>query len=283
MRKFILLFIAFFGMGISSAATISQKPDIRLYTLDCGNITMRDGYDFSDIGYYQHKTLYFSDPCFLIKHPKGWMLWDTGIGDKYYQHPLNDNSHGYILNEPKTFISQLHELGLEPNDIRYLGLSHTHWDHTGNANLFQGPTTWLLQRSEYTDLQNKYPLSKEQNDSFASVIQSDRVHKLLLNGDYDVYGDGTLVILYTPGHTIGHQSLKITLPKSGVIILPGDLYHTRQAFQHELVPSYNYNRADTLASMKRIEGILAINKGRLIVQHDDKDIKSLPQIPNYLN
>ena len=91
------------------------------------------------------------------------------------------------------------------------------------------------------------------------------------------------MILYTPGHTIGHQSLKLTLAKSGVVILPGNLYHTRQAFQHELVPSYNYSRADTLASMKRIEGIQVTSKGRLIVQHDDKDYKSLPKFPDYLN
>ena len=107
--------------------------------------------------------------------------------------------------------------------------------------------------------------------------------KQMIDGDYDVFGDGSVMILKTPGHTPGHQSLEVRLKKSGVVILSGDLWHLRDNYKFRRVPPFNVERADTLASIDRVTTILKNTKGRLVVQHDPNDFKALPKFPKYLD
>lgn len=247
------------------------ESNIQLYTLNCGSADIHDGVAFSDTYFYGHKPLHLVDPCFLIKHPKGWMLWDLGFGDVYVGHATGHTVRGTVMtiNVPVSLISQLEQLGLTPEDIHYVSVSHTHFDHIGNANLFK-KATWLIQEREYQSIQN-------------TPIAHVMLNKTFLQGDSDVFGDGTVIILNTPGHTIGHQSLQIQLAKAGTIVLSGDVYHTKAARIHKLVPTFNYSRAETLASMLRLESIIQNTHGRLIIQHAPQDYAELPVFPQYLD
>lgn len=253
--------------------------DTRLYALDCGSLDMHDIASFSDTQFYSHHPMRLADTCFLIKNPNGWLLWDLGLGDQYLDHPFEDKKHHTTLTVSHSLVSQLKQLGLTPNDIQYVALSHSHFDHTGNAKLFTH-ATWLLQRSEYQFIQQK-PLSSAVADNTFQLLSG--VNKILLDGDYDVFGDGTVIILRTPGHTPGHESLEVVLPHKGVIIISGDLYHMRQSEEFKQVPAFNTSRSETLASMARIDGVLHNTHGRLIIQHDPSDFASLPKIPQYLD
>lgn len=272
-------FITANSLHAESSQTAAAPIDVRLYILNCGYIDMRDGSSFSDTNLYPHQPLHLADPCFLIKNPKGWLLWDLGLGDQYINHKLEDTKHGFTFTVPVSLTAQLKQLGLTPKDIQYVAISHAHLDHTGNANLFT-QATWLVQQAEYQFIQQK-PLPFSVANNFFQILSG--AHKILLDGDYDVFGDGTVQILRTPGHTPGHQSLEIVLPHQGVVILSGDLYHMRKSYLLKQVPVFNNSRADTLASMARIDGILHNTHGRLIIQHDPNDFAALPKIPKYLN
>jgi glyoxylase-like metal-dependent hydrolase (beta-lactamase superfamily II) len=272
------LMVASWSTTIAAATNSSSAgSDIRLYALNCGYIDVQDMASFSNTNFYPHKERRLADPCFLIKHPKGWLLWDLGLGDQYVNHPTEDKKHQIVITVPVSLVTQLKQLGLTPNDIQYVAFSHTHFDHTGNVGLFPN-ATFIMQKTEYEYTQQK-PLSSAVTDDLFSILKNKR--KTLLTGDYDVFGDGTVQILSTPGHTPGHESLKLQLPKRGVVILSGDLYHTREAYLHKLVPTFNTSEADTLSSMRRIDSILQDTHGQLIVQHDLGDFSSLPKIPNY--
>jgi len=272
------LVIAIFTHNIAYAST-PITSDIRLYSLNCGIINVHDGEDFSDIGYYKHRPLVLSDPCYLIKHDNKWMLWDLGLGDKYLGHTAENKKFGVTLSVSVSLVDQLKQLGLAPNDIEYVAISHDHFDHTGNIGLFP-QATLLIQKLEYISIQQHPAPIGMSRDLYHSIR---KMQKILINGNYDVFGDGSVTTFRTPGHTPGHQSLKIKLPHSGVIILSGDAYHTRDAYKHKLVPVYNASRADTLASMERIDGIVDVTNGRLVIQHDANDFKDMPKFPKYLN
>jgi glyoxylase-like metal-dependent hydrolase (beta-lactamase superfamily II) len=108
------------------------------------------------------------------------------------------------------------------------------------------------------------------------------VHQKIITGDYDVFGDGSVRILRAYGHTPGHQVLLVHLARSGNVILAGDLYHTRDNREHRRVPDVNTDRADTLASMDRVEHLAERLHARVIIQHSPEDFRSLPKFPAYL-
>ena len=99
--------------------------------------------------------------------------------------------------------------------------------------------------------------------------------------DKDVFGDGTVIMLRTPGHTPGHSSLLVKLAQMGPVILSGDAVHFRENYDSDGVPAFNYDRAQTVASLERTKKILANLKGQLIIQHDARDIEKLPMFPAF--
>jgi len=255
-------------------------PDLRLYTLDCGHATFKDMAQFSDTGEYDGKTGDIAVPCFLIRHPKGILLWDTGLGDKFAANKDGiDMAPGVHLSVRVTLISQLKVLGLTPQDVNFLVFSHLHWDHTGNANEFPG-ALWIINRRELNAA-----LATPPPDGIDPATFSDykTAKTQLIDGDHDVFGDGTVRILAAPGHTAGHQVLELKLPQTGTVILSGDLYHLRTNREFMRVPLGNASRAETLASMNRIETIVKNTKARFVVQHDPQDFQALPKFPGYLD
>ena len=253
--------------------------ELRLYVLDCGHATFKDMGEFSDTGEYDGKSGEVAAPCFLIRHPKGDLLWDLGLGDRFAAFKEgSDAAPGVHITVPLTLVSQLQALKLEPKDISYVAFSHLHWDHTGNANEFP-EAVWIMNKAELNASTALPPPNGVLPDTF-SAYKSAKVETI--EDDYDVFGDGSVMILRAPGHTPGHQVLKLKLQKSGTVILSGDLYHLRANRDFKRVPVFNANRADTLASMGRIETLLKNTAGRLIVQHDPHDYQALPKPPAFL-
>jgi glyoxylase-like metal-dependent hydrolase (beta-lactamase superfamily II) len=259
---------------------LARPAELRLYVLDCGHATFKDMGGFSDTGEYDGKPGSIAAPCFLIRHPKGDLLWDAGLGDHYnYPKEGSDAAPGVHVTVPVTLIAQLQSLNLTPKDVNYIAFSHLHWDHTGNANEFKD-SVWIMNKAELAAASVLPPPGGVLPETWSAYKNAKTE---AIEGDYDVFGDGRVMILRAPGHTPGHQVLKLKLPKSGTVILSGDLYHLRTNRLFKRVPVYNADRADTLASMSRVETILKNTHGRLIVQHDPKDFQGLPKPPGYLD
>jgi N-acyl homoserine lactone hydrolase len=267
----------------TAADAAGTVPGVRLYAFDCGRIDFKDMAFFSDTGEYDGKSGSLVDPCFLIRHPKGTLLWDTGLGDALMGRNDPANEAGVSVHVQVRLIDQLKSIGIMPSDVTYVAFSHFHLDHTGNANAFKG-STWILNKAEL-DWALGAPTPPVVDLKTFSAYQT--VKTQVISGDYDVFHDGTVRILRTPGHTPGHQVLLLKLPKSGPVLLSGDLYHQRSdrpragAKGGRVMPG-NTSRADSLASVDRVETILKNSHARLIIQHDPEDFKSLPVSPAYL-
>jgi glyoxylase-like metal-dependent hydrolase (beta-lactamase superfamily II) len=214
----------------------------------------------------------FVDNCYLIHDAQGWLLWDTGVADAIAamadgQPPADPK--GVHWRRPKTLASQLDQLGVKPADIKFVAVSHSPGDHIGNVELF--PQAMLLvQKAEY-----EWP-----GPSGASRFK--REHPVTkLEGDYDVFGDGNVTIISTPGHTPGHQSLLVKLPKTGTLILSGDAFHFKSNWENRGVPVNNTDKEQTLASMQRIADLLAKEKAQLWINHDKAQRDSLKMAPDF--
>lgn len=271
-------------LSIAEAAPAGAEPAsdapaaaIRLYTLDCGLTEFTDADVFSDTGEYKNKYLALPTPCYLIRHGKDWLLWDTGLSDKLAGEPDGKKIFGGRFSVKRTLIAQLSALGLKPADIRFVGLSHLHFDHTGNVGLFRN-STFLIATEELAAARARKPPFGVDPASIAPLTKA-RIETSDL--DHDVFGDGSVQMLKTPGHTDGHRSLMVRLPKSGVVLITGDLYHTRQNYEKGSVPRIN-QRADTLASMERFAKIRTNTDARVVVQHAPEDFAAMPPFPQFL-
>ncbi len=263
-----------------ACACHARTAELRLYSLDCGHAMFKDLSGFSDTGEYDGKSGEIAVPCFLIRHPKGDLLWDTGLGDHYnFPREGTDVAPGVHVTVPVTLLAQLQSLGVAPKEVNFVAFSHLHWDHTGNANDFPD-SVWIMNKAELGASLVLPPPGGVLPETW-SAYKSAKTETI--EGDYDVFGDGKVMILRAPGHTPGHQVLKLKLQKSGTVILSGDLYHLRADRTFRRVPVYNANRADTLASMIRVESIIKHSGGRLIIQHDPRDFSLLPKPPAYLD
>ncbi|MBO4222422.1 MBL fold metallo-hydrolase [Bradyrhizobium neotropicale] len=254
------------------AGAQSEKSGVeKLYILNCGEGVAGDISRWSP-GVNEGKSMDFVDNCYLIKHTQGWFLWDTGIPDAVAGMPnglVPADPKAVIWRRPKTLAAQLDEIGLKPSDIKAMAVSHTHPDHIGNVELF--PTAMLyVQRAEYdwpgADNQPRFkaehPVTK-------------------LDGDRDVFGDGSVTILATPGHTPGHQSLLVKLPKTGSVVLSGDAVHFRDNWDNRRVPSMNASKEQTTASMQKIAETLTKAKAQLWINHDKAQRDSLKMAPAF--
>jgi len=267
-------------VAVPSGPALAANPveDVRLYAIECGRIDVKDLGAFADTGEYDGQSGTLTVSCYLIRHPKGTLLWDTGLSDKLAEDKAGIDLGGFKLTVVKPLIDQLKSIEVTPADVTHLAVSHFHFDHTGNANTF-GASTWIINRAELAWAgSTPTPFGVDPSTFSASKTVKTR----LIDGDFDVFGDGSVRILKTPGHTPGHGVLAVKLKKSGVVILSGDLYHTHENRTLRRVPGFNYERADTLASMDRVEKIVKNTKARFIVQHDGKDVASLPKFPAYL-
>lgn len=238
----------------------------RMYVLYCGDIALENAAEFTP-GATGPGAL--SVTCYLIKHRDGWLLFDTGLGDQIAAMPAGFKSQVGLWTVKRTLASELAELGLKPFDITYLVLSHSHPDHVGNLGLFKGATL-VVQKAEYDW---KLPDGKPRFDPAQKVITA--------AGDYDVFHDGSVVLISTPGHSPGHQNMLVRLPKTGAILLTGDSVHTKANWDGHKVPSRNFNVPQSLASLDRMAAVLKENNAQLWIGHETSEVPLRKYAPAY--
>ncbi len=263
------------GGAPAEGDVVSAPASVRLYVFDCGTLVVADAGRFS-LTADDVSTLDLSVPCYLIEHPDGRLLWDAGLSDDLAEGSPHTQENGTVTTVTRTLAAQLEELGLTPSDVTYLALSHMHYDHAGNANLFAG-STWLVQRLEHEaafgDVQGFFDRSL-----YADLESAETV---ILDGDHDVFGDGTVVIKSAPGHTPGHQVLFVNLSDPGPIVLSGDLYHFPESRLLKRVPTFNFDEAQTIESMDLVEDFRSETGARLWIEHDSAAYARLEKSPAY--
>ena len=229
----------------------------RLYILNCGEGVAGDISRWSP-GVNVGKSMDFVDSCYLIKHSQGWLLWDTGLADAIAAMPEGQrpaDPRATHWRRPKTLASQLEQLGVKPSEIKYVALSHSHPDHSGNIAMFPQSMV-LVQKAEY-----EWP-------SPAGPRFRPELSVTKLEGDHDVFGDGSVTIIRTPGHTPGHQSLLVKLRKTGAVLLSGDAVHFKDNWDNRRVPDINDNKEQSSASMQRLADTIAKETAQLWINHD---------------
>ena len=219
--------------------------------------------------------------CYLIRHPDGLMVWDTGIPAFVAQRPNGLSVAGgkinFFLETP--FPEQLKRQGISPDSIRHLGISHMHPDHAGNANAFSN-ATWYVQQAEYDAA---FGADARKFNFIPKTYQKLKNGKVVkLKGHHDVFGDGSVVIIPAPGHTPGHQVLLLRLP-SGPVLLSGDLWHFTSNRKHDRIPGFNFDLQASRNSMTAINSLLAVTGAKLLIQHDVDQNRSLAHAPKSLN
>jgi N-acyl homoserine lactone hydrolase len=256
----------------------APKPpkSLRLYIFDCGVLKPADARSY---GFDQVAELKMSVPCFLVAHPKGAMMWDVGVvPDSDFKGDGSPVSQGFI-EVSKPLKPQLEALGYEPEDIKYLAFSHYHIDHTANANMFAG-STWLVEQAERDIMFSDKPAPVRVEKNF-SALKDSKTTILPATSDYDVFGDGTVIIKPAPGHTPGHQVLFLKLPKTGPLLIAGDLYHYNEERNTDHVPSFEYNKEQSLASRAKVEQFLKTSGAQLWIEHDYAANAKLKKAPAY--
>ena len=256
---------------------------LRLYVFDCGKLKISDtsvyGFAPSDLAATDMPV-----PCFLVAHPKGTLIWDTGVlPDKLLASgSMTQGNPGStaMATVTKPLKAQLAEIGYAPEDITYLALSHCHWDHTANANDFAG-ATWLVRQEEHDAMFTQPPTFSRclTPQTFSALKNSKTV--ILKRDEYDVFGDGTVIIKSAPGHTPGHQVLFLKLRQTGPVVLSGDLYHYPEERAQHRVPKTDFNRDQTAASRAAIETFLKKTGAQLWIQHDLTANAKLKKAPAY--
>ncbi len=248
-----------------------QPPQsVRLYVLDCGKITPAN-VDAYGLKPSEVVTMNMITPCFLVVHPRGTLIWDTGeIPDSAFKDGVSPQKlNNFTVDRP--LLPQLAAIGYTPTNITYMALSHYHGDHVANASLFAG-STWIVQKGDRDPILAPRPANPPATGRvpdaklFEGLGNSKTV---LLNGeDHDVFGDGSVVIKSTPGHTPGHQSLFLKLAKTGNILLSGDLYHYPEEITFKKIPSFDTNKEQTAKSREMIDDFVKQNHAQLWIQHD---------------
>ncbi len=256
------------GACVGLEASAQAAPDMALMRLDCGtpqppvavNERFSDTYTLGDL------KLQFVYSCYLIKHGDEYLLWDTG-------HAMTTPN----LAPKVSLVDQLAKIELKPDDIKYVGISHYHPDHTGQVNSFAKATLFIGQR-EWDAISSPKPAGGVNFKPFETWLKGDSKVEPIPN-DKDVFGDGSVIMLNTPGHTPGHHSLLVKLPQKGAVLITGDAAHFHENYDTDGVPSFNYDRAQTLASLARLKKIAANFNATVIIQHEARDVEKLPAFP----
>jgi N-acyl homoserine lactone hydrolase len=264
------LLISLAWAGVSWAA--APAPEISLTRLDCGKTTeLTDFSRFSDVMGFSGLKIQLTFSCYLIKHGDDYMIWDTG-------NAANAPGAAPAATAPKSsLVEQLAVLKLKPEQVKFVGISHYHGDHIGQVASFP-QATLLIGKGDWDVITDPKPNPATAPANFAHwTTGGGKVEGV--SGDKDVFGDGTVVMLNTPGHTPGHHSLLVQLAAMGNVMLSGDLAHFRENYDSNGVPTFNTERADTLASLDRFKKLAANIKATVIIQHDARDIEKLPAFP----
>jgi N-acyl homoserine lactone hydrolase len=270
-----------------SAALKAKAPrSVRLYVFDCGVIHSSDMARFN-LKKEDVPNTDMSMACYLIAHPKGNLIWDTGAvpddswtpnGSMVSQKITLPDGSVHDVAVDKTLRGQLAEIGYSPSDINYLVLSHYHYDHTGNANEFAS-ATWLVPQIERDVMFGGKPSGPFHLSTFSALQKSKTI--IIKDKEYDVFGDGSVIIKSAPGHTEGHQVIYVKLAKTGGVLLSGDLYHYVAERTLDRVPTFDFSGEQTRASRKDVDAFLKKTGAQLWIQHDLEGNAKLKKSPQF--
>ncbi|MDQ7981828.1 N-acyl homoserine lactonase family protein [Paraburkholderia sp. SARCC-3016] len=259
--------------------TQDQAAIERLYILDGGVAQVDDASIYSpgvDVG----KPMTLSCNAYLLRHRGEWMLWDTGTQDDLIDEPQGRViAHGIRGTVSRTIASQLRAISVHPDEIGTLAISHAHYDHVGNCRLFRS-ARWIAQKAEYEAMFGANPDAYGFRPELYESLRDNEIERI--EGDHDVFGDGAVRIISTPGHTPGHSSLLVTLPDAGRILLSGDVAHNRRNFGCRCVPAFNANALQSIASMNKVDELLESEGATLWVNHDVVQNGTLPHAPQWI-
>jgi N-acyl homoserine lactone hydrolase len=257
---------------IAATSAYAQAPaTLTLTRLDCGKTTtLADVSRFTDVAAFPGLKVQLTYSCYLIKHGNEYLVWDTG-------NPMATGASPPPTAPQSSLIDQLAQLHLKPEQITFVGISHYHGDHIGQVASFP-QATLLIGKGDWDALNDVKPNPVINPANFAHWISGGgKVDPV--PGDKDVFGDGSVIMLNMPGHTPGHHSLLVKLKEKGNVLISGDLAHFRENYDSNGVPTFNTNRADTLASLDRFKQLGTNLHATVIIQHDARDIDKLPAFP----
>ena len=263
--------------ALCSAAVSAQAADVALARLDCGGSPAPVGVaSFSDTLEHPDLKLQLTYSCYVVRHGDRVLVWDTG-------NPLDGSPRA-----PKSsLVDQLARVGIKPEAVEFVGISHHHGDHTGQLASFPGATL-LVGQGDWDDVRAADAPAGMDAKAYAArrapfapwTTGGGKVEPL--KGDRrDLFGDGTVQLISLPGHTPGHHGLLVKLEKTGYVLLTGDVTHFHENYRSDGVPTWNTNRADSLASLDRFKKIAKNLKATVIIQHDPRDVAKLPVFPEF--
>jgi len=275
-RALVLLIAGTVLSGVCAYAASGQAPpEVKLWRLDCGTTYIADLNIFSDTRAYPGQGKALTASCYLVKHGDRYMLWDTGLPASMKGAKIDQKTGGAMIT--KTIVEQLGELGIQPEQIELIGVSHYHYDHVGQAESFPGATLMIGKRD--LDALSATPPAFGANPAALKTWIGGSGKSMPVTGDRDVFSDGSVTMIDTPGHTPGHHALIVKLGSGKTILLTGDLAHFQENYASSGVPTFNTNRADTLASLDRFKALARNLKATVIIQHEPADIAKLPAFP----
>jgi glyoxylase-like metal-dependent hydrolase (beta-lactamase superfamily II) len=280
-RRFVIT-VAVLAVAMLTSTGAQQRPaavtTVRLYVFDNGSIRGLDPKLFN-FTRQELKEVDFTNTSYLIVHPRGTLMFDAGaIEDSHFTGNGAPVTEG-ILTATKPLLPQLASAGYRPSDIDYFALSHYHSDHTANANAFAG-STWIVQRAERDFMFSDKPQGIIQPAQYSALRNAKT--KLLDNENFDVFGDGAVQVMATPGHTPGHQVVFVRLPRTGPVLLAGDLYHYPEERTTGRIPTFEFNAEQSKASRARVEAFVKQMSAQLWIEHDIATHAKLPKAPAYV-
>jgi glyoxylase-like metal-dependent hydrolase (beta-lactamase superfamily II) len=266
--------------GCANTSNTAGSGVERMYVLYCGEGNSTDKSRWTPgVAENVNKPITLSNSCYLIKHAKGWMLWETG-----YSESIVGNANGlaagalhWYWRAPRSLTQQLADLSIKPGDISYLGFSHAHPDHVGNGSLFTRATL-LVQGAEYDFYLGPKGKPPAEPANWSKLRDNPTTK---LSGDHDVFGDGSVMILTSPGHTPGHQSLLVKLAKTGPVLLTGDAAHFRDNWDTPRAPVQNFDKEATVVSLQKLKSAASANRAQVWINHDIAQTKTLKMSPAY--
>ena len=279
MRK--IWFVPALALLAACAGTTERGASVeRMYVINCGENRTNDVSRWTP-GVNVGQPGVFSNHCYLIRHARGLMLWDSGNPDRLAAMPNGlTNPQGTITAfMRKPLVESLREIGLAPADIQHFAMSHGHGDHSGNANLFHGATIYM-QTPEHDAIFGAQPQKFGFVPANFERLKDAKIVKL--NGDHDVFGDGAVQIKSAPGHTPGHQVLVVRLPKTGPVMLSGDMVHLAYSWEQRVVPSFNFDVPQSGRTIDAMKEYTQRTGTKLWINHDPQQHQAIPKSPQFV-
>jgi glyoxylase-like metal-dependent hydrolase (beta-lactamase superfamily II) len=220
-------------------------------------------------------------PCFLVVHPRGRLLFDTGIHPDARVDPVarlgeaRARRFGIRSGPEDDVASQLARLGLAPSGVTLVANSHLHFDHCGGNALFPR-ATFLVQRQELQAARDPAVLASGRYAPSPRDFEHPLAYQSV-DGEHDVFGDGRVVLVPTPGHTPGHQSLRVRTGRGPEVVLTADACYTREHLEQDLLPGVAWDPAEMRRSLAWLRTLRDRQGATVVFGHDAGQWATLPR------